>query len=89
MGFHWKQDFVLAVGCQRARERTNSAAVMRVHLPLTVLLGISLSLWGCAQTPKTLRVLQTSDVHGYYGSPDGDGAHAGSGGKFCAFMKIR
>ena len=68
------------VGCQCARDGTNSAAVMRVLLTFTVVFGLSLSLWGCAQTPRTLRVLQTSDVHGYYGAPEGEGPHAGTGG---------
>lgn len=53
---------------------------MRVLLSITVLLGLSLSLWGCAQSPRYLRVLQTSDVHGYYGAPEGEGSHAGAGG---------
>lgn len=53
---------------------------MRVLIFITVLVAISLSFWGCAQSPRYLRVLQTSDVHGYYGAPDGEGAHEDAGG---------
>lgn len=53
---------------------------MRVLLPITILLAFSLSQGGCAQSPRYLRVLQTSDVHGYYGAPEDEGAHAEAGG---------
>ena len=54
---------------------------MRVLILITVLVAFSLSLGGCAQSPRYLRVLQTSDVHGYYGAPEEEGAHEDAGGR--------
>jgi 5'-nucleotidase len=44
------------------------------------LAAISLAFGGCAESPRYLRVLQSSDVHGYYGAPPATGPHAGTGG---------